>query len=229
MKNCPYCGTELSDQAIFCHECGASDATGVETKPPNVPKQPVTLSKEIFYVVIIALALMGILVVGLAVRGPFGSVTQTQTNYVTNYVTQMQFTTVSIGFTSSTTTTQAYTMTAASFATQPAGPPLAWFNQQYCGYPFNPYVCNEGPPITVTGYLTSDSSCVNLYVGTGETYVVWNLNQTTISQYQNQAVQVYGFIYPNWPQTQPFPPYPFQKTICVGIPMWAMPPYIQTA
>lgn len=185
------------------------------------------MSKEIFYVVIIALALMGILVVGLVVRGPAGSVTQT--NYVTNYVTQMQFTTISAGFTSSTTTTQAYTVTVASYSTLAAGPPPTWFNQQYCGYPFNPTVCNEGPPVTVTGYLTSDSSCVDLYVATGLTYVVWNLNQTTISNYQNQAVQVYGFVYPNWPQTQPFPPYPFQKTLCVGIPMWSIPPYIQAA
>ena len=246
MKNCPNCGTELSDQAIFCHQCGASDTTGVEIRPLNGSKQPLTLPKEVFYVVIIALALMGFVVVGLVVRAPAVSVTQTQTEYIT----QMQLTTVSVSFTSSTTTTQAYTMTVppfttlpagpppttqiytttvASFATLPAGPPPIWFSQQYCGYPFNPYLCNEGPPVTVTGYLTSDSSCVNLYVATGVTYVVWNLNQTMISQYQNQAVQVYGFIYPNWPQTQPFPPYPFQKTLCVGIPMWAMPPYIQTA
>ena len=219
MKNCPNCGTELSDQALFCHQCGASNATGVESKP-NEPKQQMTLPKTVFYVVIIALALMGFLVVGLAVRGP-GTVTQTQTNYVT----QMQLTTLS--FTSSTTTTQAYTMTAASFTTLASGPPPTWFSQQYCGYPFNPYVCNEGPPVTITGYLTSDSSCVDLYVATGVTYVVWNLPNST--EYQNQAVQVYGFIYPNWPQTQPFPPYPFQKTLCVGIPMWSIPPYIQTA
>jgi len=229
LKYCRNCGTELSDQAIFCHECGTSDTTGVESRPPSQSRQPLTLSKEVFYVVIIALALMGILVVGLAVRGPGGSVTQTQTNYATNYVTQMQFTTVSAGFTSSTTTTQAYTVTVASFSTLAAGPPPTWFSQQYCGYPFNPTVCNEGPPVTVTGYLTSDSSCVDLYVATGLTYVVWNLNQTTISNYQNQAVQVYGFVYPNWPPSQPFPPYPFQKTLCVGIPMWSIPPYIQIA
>ncbi len=70
MKICRNCGTELSDQAIFCHECGASDATGVESRPPTESRQPLTLSKEVFYVVIIALALMGILVVGLAVRRP---------------------------------------------------------------------------------------------------------------------------------------------------------------
>jgi len=227
LKNCPNCGTELGDQAIYCHQCGASYTTGVEPKRPNESKQTLTLPKEFFYVVIIALALMGLLVVGLVVRGPASSLTQTQTNYITQM--QMQVTTVSVSFTSSTTITQDYTMTQASFTTLPAGPPPTWFSQQYCGYPFNPYVCNEGPPITVTGYLTSDSSCVNLYVGSGETYVVWNLNQTTISQYNNQAVQVYGFIYPNWPQTQPFPPYPFQKTLCIGIPMWAMPPYIQAA
>ena len=216
MKYCRNCGTELSDQALFCAQCGASDATGVESERLNDSKQQLTLPKTVFYVVIIALALMGLAVVGLAVRGP-GTVTQT------NYVTQMQLTT--LGFTSSTTTTQAYTMTVASFSTPSTGPPSIWFNQQYCGYPFNPYVCNEGPPVTITGYLTSDSSCVDLYVTTGVTYVVWNLPNAT--QTPQGAYQVYGFVYPNWPPAQPFPPYPFQKTICVGIPMWAIPPYLQ--
>lgn len=216
MKNCRNCGTELSDQALFCHQCGASDSTGVESRPLNESKQQLTLPKTVFYVVIIALALMGFVAVGLAVRGP-GTVTET------NYVTQMQLTTLS--FTSSTTTTQAYTMTVASFTTLSAGPPPTWFSQQYCGYPFNPYICNEGPPVTVTGYLTSDSSCVDLYVATGVTYVVWNLPRNE----PQGAYQVYGFVYPNWPQTQPFPPYPFQTTLCVGIPMWSIPPYIQPA
>ncbi len=227
MKYCRNCGTELGDQAIFCHECGASYAPGADSSPPAQSGQPLTLSKEVFYVVIIALVLMGILVAGLAIRGPGGSVAQTQTNYVTNYVTQMQYTTLSAGFTSSTTTTQAYTVTVASFTTLASGPPPSWFSQQYCGYPFNPYVCNEGPPVTVTGFLTGDSSCLDLYVATGVTYVVWNLPNST--KYLNNAVQVYGFVYPSWPQVQPFPPYPFQKTLCVGIPMWSIAPYIQIA
>jgi hypothetical protein len=79
--------------------------------------------------------------------------------------------------------------------------------------------------VTVTGYLTNDTTCVDLYVGSGQTYVVWNLPKT----YPSGSYQVYGFLYPNWPPTQPFPPYPFQKTICVGIPMWAIPPYIESA
>ena len=163
---------------------------------------------------------MGTAVVGLAVRRPT-VVTETQTNYFT----QMQFTTYAASFTATSTETQAYTVTMASFSTLPAGPPSSWFGAQYCGYPFNPYHCNEGPPVTVTGYLTNDTTCVNLYVGSGQTYVVWNLPHTE----PDGAYQVYGFVYPNWPQTQPFPPYPFQKTICIGIPMWAIPPYIQTA
>lgn len=220
MRNCRNCGAELSDTAQFCHSCGASDPAGVEDGRFNESKQQLTLPKTVFYVVIIALALMGFVVVGLTVRGP-GTVTQTQTNYVT----QMQLTTLSVSFTSSTTTTQAYTITAASFTTLASGPPPTWFSQQYCGYPFNPYVCNGGPPITVIGYLTNDSSCVDLSVATGATYVVWNLPATE----PQGAYQVYGFVYPNWPPSQPFPPYPFQKTLCVGIPMLAIPPYIQTA
>jgi hypothetical protein len=215
MKACHNCGTELGDRAAFCQVCGASQVSHEDSRTSNLNQQTIT-PKIIFYVLMVALALMGILVVGLAVRGP-GTVTQT------NYVTQMQLTTISL--TSSTTTTQSSTITVASFSTLLAGPPSNWFNQQYCGYPFNPYLCNEGPPVTVIGYLTNDASCVGLYVGSGQNYEVWNLPKT----YPTGAYQVYGFVYPNWPPTQPFPPYPFQKTICVGIPMWAIPPYIQNA
>jgi hypothetical protein len=176
--------------------------------------QQVVIPKNAFNIVMLALALMGLAIIGLTIRGP-STVTRT------DYVTQMQLATISI--TSSTTITTISTMTVASFATL-SGPQSNWFNQQYCGYPFNPYLCNEGPPVTLTGYLTSDSSCVNLYVDTGQNYVVWNLPK----KYPTGAVQVYGFVYPNWPQTQPFPPYPFQKTICIGTPMWAIPPYIQS-
>jgi hypothetical protein len=180
--------------------------------------QQVIMPKTAFYVVMLVLAMMGLAVVELAARGS-GTVTQT------NYVTQMQLSTVSFSYTSGTTMTQISTVTMASFTTLSYGPPPSWFSSQYCGYPFNPYTCNEGPPVTITGYLTSGSSCVDLYVTTGVTYVVWNLPKS----YPDGAYQVYGFVYPNWPQTQPFPPYPFQKTLCVGIPMWSISPYIQTA
>jgi len=217
MKACRNCGVELGDRAAFCQACGASQSP-LEDSGASKMNQQAVMPKTILYVLIIALALMGMLTVGLAVRGP-GTITQTA------YLTQMQLTTVS--FTSSETMTQSSTVTVASFSTLLAAPPQNWFNQQYCGYPFNPYVCNEGPPVTVTGYLTSDSSCVDLYVETGVTYVVWNLPNSTKTA--PGAYQVYGFVYPNWPPTQPFPPYPFQQTICVGIPMWAIAPYIQPA
>jgi hypothetical protein len=181
------------------------------------------IPKTMFYVLMVALALMGLVVVGLAVRGPSVTV-QTQTNYVT----QMQFTSYTASITTTSTQTQAYTVTMASFTTPVAGPPPSWFGSQYCGYPFNPNVCNEGPPVTVTGYLTGDTTCLDLYVGSGQTYVVWNLPNITYYLKHSGAYQVYGFVYPNWPPTQPFPPYPFQTTLCVGIPMWAIPPYIQT-
>jgi hypothetical protein len=213
MKVCRNCGAELADWTAFCEVCGASQAIIGSSGTPKMNQQAVS-PKTLLYVLVVALAIMGMLTVGLAVRG-LGTVTQT------TYVTQMQATTVT--FTSSVT--QSSTLTVASFSTLLAQPPQNWFNQQYCGYPFNPYVCNEGPPVTITGYLTNDTTCVTLYVGSGQNYIVWNLPKT----YSTGAYQVYGFIYPNWPQTQPFPPYPFQKTICVGIPMWAVPPYIQPA
>ena len=246
MKTCANCGAELGDEAAFCHACGTSqspqnEAMPAQSSPPNSFGQQLTISKTAFYVIMIALALMGLAVVGLAARGPT-TVTQTQVNYVT----QMQFSTASYYTTWTETQTQAYTVTQASFTTLAAGPPPSWFNGQYCGYPFNPYTCNEGPPVTITGYLTWDSSCANLYVGSGQNYVVWNLpnlpsssfsvtatitltTATTTAAISQGAYQVYGFVYPNWPQTEPFPPYPFQTTLCVGIPMWAIPPYIQSA
>jgi len=214
MITCRNCGTQLADQAVFCHVCGQSQTGSGETHGSRIIWRRLLMSKTLLYLLMITLAIMGLAIVGLEVRGP-ATVTRT------DYVTQMQLATVSI--TSSATMTMISTMTVASFATL-SSPPPNWFNQQYCGYPFNPYVCNEGPPVTITGYLTSDSSCVNLYAGTGQNYVVWNLPHA----YPTGSYQVYGFTYPNWPQTQPFPPYPFQKTICVGTPMWAIPPYIQS-
>jgi hypothetical protein len=178
--------------------------------------QQVTVSRAVFYLLVIALALMGLVVVGLAVRGPSVSVR-------TDYVTRAQLATYTASYIVTSTQTQAYAVTVSSYTTVAALPPPSWFNGQYCGYPFNPYVCNEGPPVTIAGYLTNDTTCVNL-VGSGQTYVVWNLPKTE----PEGAYQVYGFVYPNWPQTQPFPPYPFQTTICVGIPMWVIPPYIHT-
>jgi hypothetical protein len=39
---------------------------------------------------------------------------------------------------------------------------------------------------------------------------------------------VYGYIYPDWPLGLPFPPYPFQRIVCTGVPLWTIPPYIQS-
>ncbi|MGD0424030.1 MAG: zinc ribbon domain-containing protein [Candidatus Bathyarchaeia archaeon] len=214
MKICHSCGAELPDAAAFCQVCGASTR---EDRGSSSSGNQVVMPKTIFYLAMIALAIMGIATIGLAMRGP-----TTVTN--TNYVTQMQIATVSVSFTSSATMTVMSTVTVGSATTVPVGPPPIWFNQQYCGYPFNPNLCNEGPPVTVPGQITNDSSCVTLYVGTGQTYVVWNLPETL----PPGAYQVYGYVYPNWPPTQPFPPYPFQKIICIGTPMWAIPPYVQS-
>ncbi len=140
---------------------------------------------------------------------------------------------VAVLLTVAITTSTTLTITTASTYSQyyqPTIAPQQYYNttmQQYCGYPFNPYLCNEGPPITVTGYLTVDSSCVFLYTGAGVNYVVWHLPKRDQTKYQNQGVEVYGFIYPGWPTDQPFPSNPFQQNICVGVPMWAIPPYIQ--
>jgi len=95
-----------------------------------------------------------------------------------------------------------------------------------CAYPFNPYYCNEGSPVTVQGYLTTSGSCTFLYDGQGVNYVVWNLPHYT--QYTSGSYEVYGYVYPDWPLGLPFPPYPFDRTTCVGVPLWTIPPYIQS-
>jgi len=211
MKICRSCGAEIPEVAAFCQVCGAS----AQEEPASSRSNQISMPKAVFYLAMIALALMGIVAIGLVVRGP-----TVITN--TSYVTQMQIATVSVSFTSSATMTMFSTMTVGS-ATTAAGPPPIWFNQQYCGFPFDPLLCNEGPPVTVIGQITNDTECVTLYVGSGQTYVVWNLPETV----PDGAYQVYGYVYPNWPPTQPFPPYPFQRTICIGTPMWAIPPYIE--
>jgi hypothetical protein len=230
LKTCANCGNELGDEAGFCHVCGASQTTGGGRSASN---KNLIIPRTFFYAIMIALALMGLAVVGLVVRGPT-VITQTQNNYVT----QTQFATYTANFFTTSTETQAYTVTAGSFTTLSGGPPPAWFSGQYCGYPFNPYLCNEGAPVTINGYLTADGTCVDLSLVGGQTYVVWNLNGypanstyaswVATQPYINKGVQVYGFVYPNWPPTQPFPPYPFQTSICVGIPIWSIAPYIQT-
>ena len=218
MKTCTKCGAELTGEPAFCPQCGSPQATLVsEASTSRASGQQLTISKTVFALAMVALALMGLAVAGLVARGPT-IVTQTQISYVT----QTQFDTYTASLISTSTETQAYTVTTGSFSTL-AAPPPAWFSGQYCGYPFNPNLCNEGPPVTITGYLTNSSGCVNLYISTNLDYVVWNLPKT----YPDGAYQVYGFVYPNWPQTQPFPPYPFQTTLCVGIPMWSIPPYLQ--
>ena len=95
-----------------------------------------------------------------------------------------------------------------------------------CSYPLNPYLCNEGPPVIVGGYLTTDASCTFLYDAQGVNYVVWNLPRHRY--YPSGAYQVYGYVYRDWPLGQPFPPYPFQRTACTGVPLWTVPPYIQS-
>ena len=92
-----------------------------------------------------------------------------------------------------------------------------------CIYPLNPYACNEGPPVTLQGYLTTDGSCTFLADGQGVNYVVAGLPR---KQYPPGQYQVYGYVYPDWPLGQPFPPYPFQKTTCIGVPLYAIYPFI---
>jgi len=177
----------------------------------------------IIKVLLVVVAVLGLATVGLAVRN--SAPTETQTLIETSYITQAEIETQTETQLSTSTITVPSTVTSELGATgyPPPSPASPWYSPLACTYPFNPYICNEGPPETVTGYLVNDTSCVDLYVGGEETYVVWNLPAT----FPAGTYEVYGYVYPNWPATQPFPPYPFQQTLCEGIPLWAVTPYIQ--
>jgi len=95
-----------------------------------------------------------------------------------------------------------------------------------CGYPFDPSVCNQGPPVTILGYLaTGQSECFFLQGSDGRTYTLYNMP----SSYPTGYVRVFGYAYPNWSQSQAFPPYqPFPSQVtCAGIPFWILQGPIQ--
>ena len=185
------------------------------------------VDKGRLYFGIIAGLTIVVIVLGAMLGAGFNShtVLVTQNNYVTatSTVTESVWSIVTIS-----------QMTISiSTATSAVGPPgggnyqMPNLSNPACQYPFNPYGCNEGPPVTITGFLSTSGSCTFLSPGGGPTYTVWNLPSNYTSGFSG-VVQVYGFVYPNWPSQQPFPPYPFQRTVCMGIPMWAVYPYIQT-
>ena len=179
----------------------------------------------IIKVLLVVVAVLGLATVGLAVRS--SGAPQTQTLIETAYLTQTEVETQTETQLSLSTITESSTVADQGYPSSyyPSSSASSWYSPVTCTYPFNPYICNEGPPQTITGYLTNDTTCVDLYVGGEETYVVWNLPQT----YPDGAYQIYGFVYPNWPGGQAFPPYPFQQTVCEGIPLWAISPYVQGA
>lgn len=137
------------------------------------------------------------------------------------------------------TTTTTWSTTATSYFSSsyynPYYNPAFNVNSPACSYPIIPEYCNEGSPVTIIGQFYNDSSCPTLYggivsagnnVSPQHTFVVWFLPPgpgKTIPS--DSIIQVYGYVYPDWPQGRPFPPYPFQTTICTGIPIVSIPPY----
>jgi hypothetical protein len=116
-------------------------------------------------------------------------------------------------------------------------------NNPACQYPMNPNFCNEGPPVTIVGTFFNESGCLTVFgiiasanpTPQQETYVIWFYNQNIHNRRtvpkkipDNTVVQIYGYVYPDWPQGTPFPPYPFQTTLCGGIPVASIPPYFTT-
>ncbi len=185
------------------------------------------MNKDRLYFGIIA----GLTIIVILLATILGIGFNSRTVYVTqnNYVTATSIVTQNVW----STVTQPQMQISVSMATNVVAPPgggnyqIPNLSNPACQYPFNPYGCNEGPPVTITGFLSTTGSCTFLSPGNGPTYSVWNLPSNYTSGFSG-VVQVYGFIYPNWPAQQPFPPYPFQKSVCIGTPMWAVYPYIQT-
>ena len=64
MKTCRNCGTELSDEANFCHVCGASDTAREDSRAVRKLNQQGLMSRTVFHVLMLALTLMGMVVVG---------------------------------------------------------------------------------------------------------------------------------------------------------------------
>jgi hypothetical protein len=149
--------------------------------------------------------------------------------------------------TSTTTSVTASTLSMTSTVTTEQGygytsTPSFNLNSPACQYPLNPYVCNEGPPVTIVGTFFNDSSCLTVFgtivtptaIPQQETFVIWFYSQgarnhRTVPKIipSNTLVQIYGYVYPDWPAGAPFPPYPFQTTVCGGIPVASIPPYFQ--
>jgi hypothetical protein len=162
---------------------------------------------------------------------------QIQTQYVTVTSASMQ-TQQNIQIQYSTVTEQSFVI---SSVTQSYIPPYMAggsfnLNSPQCQYPFNPYYCNEGAPQTVTGWLTYDGSCYDLYNGqaTGiaaSNFVLYNLpSSANITSFFNRPIQAFGYIYPDWPQGTFFPPYQaftYGVTNCQGTPIWLVYPYIK--
>jgi hypothetical protein len=157
---------------------------------------------------------------------------------VTTTTTSMFSTTSS--WTTTTTTTSTWSTTSTTTQQTSYSPyysPYFNVNNPACQYPLNPYVCNEGQPVSIVGSFYNDSSCLTVYgsvmsQGTvspqPQAFVLWFYPSAPTTIPFGSTVQVYGYIYPDWPQGYPFPPYPFQSAICVGIPMASIPPYYQT-
>ncbi|MGO9643204.1 MAG: hypothetical protein ACLPY5_00500 [Candidatus Bathyarchaeia archaeon] len=189
--------------------------------------ETINVNKDRLYFGIIA----GLTIIVILLATILGIGFNSRTVYVTqnNYVTATSIVTQNVW----STVTQPQMQISVSMATNVVAPPgggnyqIPNLSNPACQYPFNPYGCNEGPPVTITGFLSTTGSCTFLSPGNGPTYSVWNLPSNYTSGFSG-VVQVYGFIYPNWPAQQPFPPYPFQKSVCIGTPMWAVYPYIQT-
>ena len=190
--------------------------------------------------VVLAVALIAIAIVAILEPIYFTLNPQVVTTTVTTTSTSSTMSLISTTSTTTSVTTSTLSMTSTVTLPGPTygvptygGSSSFNMNSPACQYPLNPYLCNEGPPVTIIGMFLNETSCLTVYgtvtTASGysqeQTFVVWFYPSAPSTIPTNTIVQVFGYVYPDWPAGVPFPPYPFQGTICTGIPLASIPPY----
>ena len=186
---------------------------------------PVNVSKPMLTLLII-LGLIGIGSLGYTIGAHNVSVvTMTQPSQV---VMETQ-TVYSISTETQTSISQVSVVQAVTQAIPLQIAPLPNTQTQFCNYSsFSGDWCAGGmgdsPAQTVSGYLVQDEGCTLLH-GDTQDYALYNVP----SNVPTGGVEVYGYVFYNWPSGSSFPMNaPFTDgQVCGGVPVWMLPPYFQ--
>jgi len=224
--------------------------------PPRSPRKPLDTTTIALVIVLVVVSLLSLVAfIYSSVNPRIVTMTLTSTT-VSSFSTTSVSTSMSISTSTLTSTSTLMSTSTVSMTSTQAVPTLVpqnTFNPAAaaCQYPLNPGLCNEGPPTTVIGIFENDTSpdgsCLTVLGSVKgapyleQTFVIWfdmadyqqhSFNfrhpSTPISIPNGHVVEIYGYIYPDWPPAAPFPPYPFSNVLCVGIPVASIAPYFST-